>query len=44
MFLEYFLEKISELTPHSNQNKKNYYLKKHKSLDTTKNILMKVNL
>ncbi|MSP10022.1 MAG: DNA primase [Pelagibacteraceae bacterium] len=34
--LEYFLEKISELTPHSNQNKKNFYFKKTKSLEATK--------
>jgi DNA primase len=34
--LEYFLEKISELTPHSNQNKKQFYVKKTKSLDSTK--------
>ena len=34
--LEYFLEKIDELTPHSNQNKKKYYIKKTKSLDSTK--------
>jgi DNA primase len=34
--LEYFLEKIAELTPHSNQNKKKHYVKKIKSLDTTK--------
>jgi len=34
--LEYFLEKIAELTPHSNQNKKNFYVKKIKSLDSTK--------
>jgi DNA primase len=34
--LEYFLEKIAELTPHSNQNKKKYYVKKTKSLDSTK--------
>ena len=33
--LEYFLEKISELTPHTNQNKKNY-LKKPKTLEKTK--------
>ena len=26
--LEYFLEKIAELTPHSNQNKKKFLLKK----------------
>jgi len=34
--LEYFLEKISELTPHISQNKKNYYVKKTRSLETTK--------
>ena len=34
--LEYFLEKISELTPHSNLNKKKFYVKKIKSLDSTK--------
>ncbi|WP_440681691.1 DNA primase [Candidatus Pelagibacter sp. HIMB1623] len=34
--LEYFLEKIAELTPHSNQNKKRAYVKKTKSLDSTK--------
>ncbi len=34
--LEYFLEKISELTPYSNQNKKNFYFKKTKSLEATK--------
>ena len=34
--LEYFLEKIDELTPHSNQNKKKFYTKKVKSLETTK--------
>ena len=34
--LEYFLEKISELTPHTSQNKKNYYTKKIRSLETTK--------
>ena len=34
--LEYFLEKISELTPHSNQNKKKFYVKKTKSLESTK--------
>ncbi len=33
--LEYFLEKIAELTPHSNFNKK-FNLKKVKSLDSTK--------
>jgi DNA primase len=37
--LEYFLEKIAELTPHSNQNKKNFnYKKTIKSLDSTKKI------
>ena len=40
--LEYFLEKISDLTPHTSQNKKNYF-KKIKSLEQQKNILMKVN-
>ena len=34
--LEYFLEKIDELTPHSNQNKNKFYIKKRKSLDSTK--------
>jgi len=34
--LEYFLEKIAELTPHSNQNNKRIYLKKTKSLESTK--------
>jgi DNA primase len=34
--LEYFLEKISELTPHSNQNNKKFYVKKIKTLETTK--------
>ena len=34
--LEYFLEKISELTPHSNQGRRNFYVKKTKSLDSTK--------
>ncbi len=34
--LEYFLEKISELTPHLNQNKSNYRIKRIKSLETTK--------
>ncbi len=34
--LEYFLEKIAELTPHSNQNDKKYYVKKIKTLDSTK--------
>ena len=34
--LEYFLEKISELTPHTSQNKKNFYVKKIRSLEVTK--------
>ncbi len=34
--LEYFLEKIAELTPLSNQNNKRFYLKKTKSLESTK--------
>tara|TARA_X000000950_G_scaffold20892_1_gene22506 strand:- start:1942 stop:3429 length:1488 start_codon:yes stop_codon:yes gene_type:complete len=36
--LEYFLEKISELTPLSNQNKNRYFARKTKSLDSTKKI------
>ncbi len=34
--LEYFLEKIAELTPHSNQNKNKLFFKKIKSLASTK--------
>ena len=34
--LEFFLEKISELTPYSNLNKKKFYIKNTKSLETTK--------
>ena len=34
--LEYFLEKVSELTPHTNYNKKNYFVRKTKSLESTK--------
>ena len=34
--LEYFLEKISELTPHTSLNKNYFYVKKSKSLETTK--------
>ena len=34
--LEYFLEKIAELTPHSNQNKRNFYIRKTKTLASTK--------
>ncbi len=34
--LEYFLEKIAELTPHYNKNKKKFFDKRIKSLDTTK--------
>jgi len=33
---EYFLEKIAELTPHSNNKKSTYYVKKLKTLDKTK--------
>ncbi len=33
---EFFLEKIAELTPYSNQNKKKFFVKEIKSLDTTK--------
>ena len=36
--LEFFLEKIAELTPHSNQNKNKFLVRKAKSLDTTKKI------
>jgi len=34
--MEFFLEKIAELTPHSNQNKNRFYVKKVKSLEATK--------
>tara|TARA_B100000963_G_C22340900_1_gene542922 strand:- start:15 stop:635 length:621 start_codon:yes stop_codon:yes gene_type:complete len=34
--LEFFLSKISDLAPHTNSNKKFNYLKKVKSLETTK--------
>ena len=34
--LEYFLEKISDLTPHTSQFKQNYKIKKTKSLESTK--------
>ncbi len=34
--LEFFLEKISELTPHTSQIRKNFYNKKIKSLEFTK--------
>ena len=33
--LEFFLEKISSLTPHSNEIKKKFYVKKIKSLEST---------
>ena len=33
--LEFFLEKISALTPHSNAGKKQFYIKKIKSLQST---------
>ncbi len=34
--LEYFLGKISDLTPHTSRNKQNYFVKKTKSLESTK--------
>ncbi len=34
--LEYFLEKISDLTPYTSQRKKNYFIKKTKPLESTK--------
>ena len=34
--LEYFLEKISDLTPHTSQFKKNYFKKRTKPLESTK--------
>ena len=34
--LEYFMEKISGLTPYSTQNQKNFYTKKTRSLEKTK--------
>ena len=34
--LEYFVEKISQLTPFTSQSQKNFYLKKVRSLDSTK--------
>ncbi len=34
--LEYFLEKIAKLTPHSNKNRQKFYVKNTKSLDSTK--------
>ncbi len=34
--LEYFIEKISGLTPYTNQNQKNLYVKKTRSLEKTK--------
>jgi len=34
--LEYFLENIAELTPHSNQKKNNFFRKKIRSLESTK--------
>ena len=34
--LEYFLEKISDLAPHTSQNKKNFYKKNTKSLESNK--------
>ena len=37
--LEYFLEKIAELTPHSNKNRNKFFIKKTRSLESTKKIL-----
>ena len=37
--LEYFLEKISDLTPHTSKYKKNFFIKETKSLETTKKYL-----
>jgi len=37
--LEFFLEKILELTPNLNQNKKKFFVKKTKSLESTKKFL-----
>ena len=34
--LEYFLEKVAELTPHSSQNNRRFNLKKTKTLESTK--------
>ncbi len=34
--LEYFMEKISGLTPYTSQNQKNFYMKKTRSLEKTK--------
>tara|TARA_B100001248_G_scaffold24546_1_gene16080 strand:- start:1946 stop:2566 length:621 start_codon:yes stop_codon:yes gene_type:complete len=34
--LEYFIEKISQLTPYTNQTQKNFKIKKARSLDSTK--------
>ena len=36
---EYFLEKVSDLTPYSNNSKKKYFYKKPKSLDSTKKLI-----
>jgi len=36
--LEFFLQKIAELTPHSNQNKNKFFARKTKSFETTKKI------
>ncbi len=36
--LEFFLEKIAELTPHSSQNKNKFFVRRTKSLDSTKKI------
>jgi len=41
--LEFFLEKISSLTPHSNVSKKQFYTKKLNHYSLHKNTLMKAN-
>ena len=41
--LEYFLEQISELTPHSNLNKRQFYTKKTKSLKLTQKYFKETN-
>ena len=40
--LEFFLEKIAELTPHSYQNKNKFLLRKQNHLNQQKNFIMKV--
>ena len=42
--LEYFLEKIAELTPHSNQNNKRFYKKKNKIFREYKKIFSRKSI